>query len=142
MDGDHDTSGVGDRRLECVRIHVVRRGVHVDENGSRAGRLDRRNGRDEGVGLGDDLVARPEVQSSEDQFEGREPRVHTNGVVHGHVSGEGCLEPGHRFSQDEITSLQHPCSRCIDFGLVSGVFGLQVDERNVVAETGPCFSSR
>jgi hypothetical protein len=78
------------RRDQLRDDHPVR--IAIDEHGRGAHRENGADGRDEGVGLGDDLVARTNFGGAQRQLQRREPGVGADRVGDTTVISELSLE--------------------------------------------------
>ena len=100
-----------DRGLDLVHIHAEGI-VAVDQHRRRAGFRDRADGRDEGIGRGDDLVAMADAERLQRQLERIGAGADADGVTGADQFGKAPLELGNRLAQGEIAGCDQPA----DFG--------------------------
>ncbi len=101
MNRDDGLGAAGDGRRDQCGIEVGGGGIDVDEDRSGAGVTDGFGGGDEGVGGGDDFVAGADAGGQQREMQCAGAGVERDAVLDFTVAGEGLLEAGDFFSEDE-----------------------------------------
>jgi hypothetical protein len=117
---------LGEHRLERGDIQQHRAGLDVGKHRLRPGGHDGRDGRRDGVGDGDDLVARADAGGVQRQLDGI-------GAV-GHADGARAAEPRAEFPfkglefrpEDVVPAAQHALDGGIDLRLGGEIGGLRI----------------
>ena len=129
----HDRAGIwGDGRLDPIRVHVEGFGgdIHEDRFGPEQG--DDFGGGDPGVGDGDDLVARPDIEG----HQGDEQRIRAAGAGHGVGRSGKCRKVFLEFfdfrSHDVSAVVENPVDGGFQFRAGQILLGLQIDEVDTV----------
>jgi hypothetical protein len=127
--------GFGLRRdgaLDQVDIHVVSPRPHVDQHRVRAAMNDGGHRRDERMGHGDDLVARPDAGAEQGEQQRMVAAVDADGIFHADEFGQVLLEILELVPIDQIAVRQAPRDRAVNLRLKFRVVTARIDERNLI----------
>ena len=130
VNGDDCPGSGGNCPLNTRYVERIRVGVHIDQDRPGAGVGDCQGCCDEGVGGGNDLVARADVAGSHRELERRRTRVHAYSQANPAESGEFVLELLQLAPQDVVGSAQHPSAGLFQLIRNAGVLSRQVNERH------------
>ena len=133
MDRNQRLGLLGDPGLDLAHVHAEVVGA-VDKDRTRKQLADRADGRDEGVGGRDDLVARPDAQRLEAELDRVGARVHADGLARADHRGELLLELAHRLAEREVAGRHELAEQVEDLFDVLGAELLgQIGPLNLVA---------
>ena len=133
----HDRPRVrGDRGLDALGVEVGGARIDVHEQRARPDVGDGFGGGDEGVGRGDDLVARLHPRREQGQMQGARARVHGDAVLDAAVGRELLLEPRDLLAEDERGRPADAVQRGEDVLAEARVLRLQVEVRDLHGSPG------
>ena len=112
-------------------LEVVGDRVDVEVDRARAGAGDRPAGGEEGVGTGEDLVTRPDVERHQRHEQRVGARRDADAVLRPAVGRDLLLQLAHGGTEDEHLRLGDVQHGCIELGLEGAVLGLEVEQRDV-----------
>ena len=120
-----------DRCREGHRVDGVGGRIHVDEDRPRADRGNRQDRRDEGVGRGDDLVARAYAERTQRQLECGKACADANRMARPDEGGVLRLEALDRGAQDEVAARDDVSNRSVHVAADRRVLRAEIDERHM-----------
>jgi hypothetical protein len=128
----HQCPRVGaDPRGDALRIDEQRVRSRVSEHHRRARAAHCESAGDERVGWNHDLVAGPDPDRAQREFQRVGAVRHADAVCHLAEPGEVGLESRHLLAEHEARRLQHSAPACGDFVRDLGVLGRQIDQRHL-----------
>ena len=134
LDGDHvgalavkmdreDRLGLRrDGRLDPLRVNALGLRAAIHKHGRRAGNPDRLGGGEEGVRVGDDLVAGADTQGHEREPDGVGAVAHADGVCRPVIFGQFAFEALEHGALNILAAQQHFLHFGVNF--VSGCFDI------------------
>src|SRR5438093_6105766 len=129
----------GDRGFDALGVEVGGSGTDVHEHRPGADVGDGFGGGDEGVGRGDDLVARLHPHRQQGQMQGARARVHGHAVLDATVCSELLLEARDLLAENERRRSADAVQRGQNVLSEAVVLRLQVEVRNF---HGQCFQPK
>lgn len=118
----------GDGGFDLADVDVVSVGLDVDENGFRADEQDDFSSADPGERDGDDFVARADVECAQGDFEAVGAAGDGEAMTGLGILGQRLFELGVFRAENVLAVFENFFYARVDFGLVTAVLGLEVDE--------------
>ncbi len=114
-------------------IDVVRGQVNVHEDRLGPHQADHLRGADPRERNRDDLVAGPDLQGPQRDFQAVGAAGNGEAVLDSDIPGESLFQFGHLWPHDEVRTLDHLADPLVDFRLVFAVLLFQINEFHAAA---------